>query len=433
MQRSRHYSLGGGVAAMEQDKHGEHSKQGKPVKYGDSDHHDKYRQYKQAFAGAALPFAFLDMDILRSNIGAILQRSAGKHIRIASKSIRSVGVLQHIMQQSPQFIGIMCYSAHEAALLAERGFDDLLLGYPVWDAEAVKTAAQWIARGKRIIFMVDDRKQVEHLEALAQANDVVLPLCLDVDMSADYYGIHFGVWRSPVRSVSAALELAQRIASSKHVSLDGIMGYEAQVAGVGDAVPGKALKNALVRHMKRRSVAELAALRAEIVARLAELGIPLRFVNGGGTGSMATTCAEPAVTEVTVGSGFYSPALFDNYRDFRFGPAAGYAIEIVRQPKPDVYTCYGGGYIGSGAVGADKLPQPYLPAGAKLLSLEGAGEVQTPIHYRGEVPLGLGDPIFMRHSKAGELCERFQTIHCYSDGRETGEMKTYRGEGWCFV
>src|SRR5258708_38713704 len=99
---------------------------------------------------------------------------------------------------------------------------------------------------------------------------------------------------------------------------------------------------------------------------------------------------EDVVTEITVGSAFFSPALFDNYRDFRYQPAAGYAIEIVRRPQPHIYTCLGGGSIASGSLGSEKQPQPYLPPGANLDANEGAGDVQTPIHYSAPVALNIG-------------------------------------------
>ncbi|HEY7413586.1 MAG TPA: amino acid deaminase/aldolase, partial [Ktedonobacteraceae bacterium] len=225
----------------------------------------------------------------------------------------------------------------------------------------------------------------------------------------------------------------ERIMQSQHIWLDGFMGYEGQIAGVGDRMPGQGLKNLLVRQLKRRSVHELAERRAALASLIASYGLQLRFVNGGGTGSMHTTRTESVVTEITVGSAFYAPALFDYYRDFRYQPAAGYAIEIVRHPKPSIYTCSGGGYIASGATGNEKQPAPYLPRGARLDALEGAGEVQTPIKYKGPIPLQLGDPIFMRHSKAGELCERFTHLLLVSHGDIKDEVTTYRGDGQCFI
>lgn len=382
-----------------------------------------------------MPFAFVDLDMLQQNIKSILQRANGKKIRIASKSIRSVDVLRRILKANARFQGIMCFTVPEAVYLAQQGFTDLLLGYPAVDESLLASVAMHQREGGcSITLMVDCESHVEQAEAAAAKYGVVLPLCVDIDLSIDVPGLHFGVWRSPIRSTAAALDLIQRIAQSRHVVLEGLMGYEAQVAGLGDRVPGQALKNAIVWFLKRRSIREAADRRAELIAAIERMGLPpLRFVNAGGTGSLHTSSEESVVTEVTAGSGFYSPGLFDHYRDFTLLPAAGYAIEIVRQPRSDLYTCLGGGYTASGAAGNDKLPRPYLPQGAALLAMEGAGEVQTPIRYNGPEKLELGDPIFMRHSKAGELCERFKHLYYISNNGIVGETTTYRGDGLCYL
>jgi D-serine deaminase-like pyridoxal phosphate-dependent protein len=258
-------------------------------------------------------------------------------------------------------------------------------------------------------------------------------VCLDIDMSSDYLGLHFGVRRSPVTTVEGALSLSRRVLERPHLRLDGIMGYEAQIAGLPDVLPGRPVRSAVLRLLKGRSVTAVARRRAATVAALREQGISLRFVNGGGTGSLETTAAEDVVTEVTAGSGFYSPALFDGYRSFKHLPAAGFAVEITRKPTAHVWTCHGGGFVASGAPGRDKLPLPYLPHGAILTSDEGAGEVQTPVAYRGPESLNLGDPVFMRHAKAGELCEHFDTLLLVSGGKIVDEARTYRGEGCRFL
>ena len=392
-----------------------------------------YEYYRNVFRGQPMPFAFLDLDLLEENIQHIASNAGGKRIRLASKSLRSVAVIRRILDANDCFRGLMCFTAREAAFVAKQGFDDLLIGYPCWHEDDIAAVAQATADRAHITLMVDSIAHVEQIERVAQQYGVKLPLCLDIDMSSQFPGLHFGVWRSPLRTVEQVRPVVERILDSPHVWLDGIMGYEAQIAGVGDQVPGKTLKNRLVQTLKRRSVPEIAERRAAVVAFIERHGIELRFVNGGGTGSMRTTRNEPAVTEITVGSGFYAPALFDNYRDFRYQPAAGYAIEIVRRPQPTLYTCLGGGYIASGAVGLDKQPKPYLPHGAQLEALEGAGEVQTPIRYEGNITLNVGDPIFLRHSKAGELCERFTHLLLVSQGNIVDTVTTYRGDGQCFI
>ena len=394
--------------------------------------HD-YAYYKEIFSRHPMPFAYLDLDLFDQNIRQIAARAGGKRVRLASKSLRSVSVIRRIFASNPCFQGIMCYTAPEAVYLASQGFDDLLVGYPAWNEQDIAAVARAVAAGTHITLMVDSREHVEQVETVALRQGVRLPLCLEIDMSMNLPGLHFGVWRSPLRTPEQARPVIERIISSPHLWLDGLMGYEAQIAGIGDNFPGHAPKNAIVRGLKRRSIREVAGRRAALVELLRTYDLSPRFVNGGGTGSLATTSREPVVTEITVGSGFYAPALFDNYRDFRYQPAAGFAIEIVRHPRPSIYTCLGGGYIASGSVGPEKQPQPYQPHGARLVSLEGAGEVQTPIRYEGTIPLKPGDPIFMRHSKAGELCERFKRLLLVKDGAIVDEVTTYRGDGQCFI
>jgi D-serine deaminase-like pyridoxal phosphate-dependent protein len=392
-----------------------------------------YAYYKGIFGGHAMPFAFVDLDLLDENIRQVLAKAGDKRVRLASKSIRCVPMLRRIFAADPRFQGIMCYSPREAVWLAGQGFDDLLVGYPIWNESDIAAVARAVANGAPIALMIDSVAHVERIESIASHYDAHLPVCLEVDLALDVPGLHFGVWRSALRTPAQARPVVESILKASHVRLDGIMGYEAQIAGVGDNFPGRAMENRIVRALKRRSVGEVAARRAAIVGLIASYDIPLRFVNGGGTGSLATTREEAGVTEITVGSGFYNPALFDNYRDFHYLPAAGFAVEIVRRPKPGIYTCLGGGYVASGSVGPEKLPQPYLPQGARLLPREGAGEVQTPVRYDGTERLDLGDPIFMRHSKAGEVCEHFAQLELVSAGGIAGQADTYRGTGQIFL
>ncbi|HXX77357.1 MAG TPA: amino acid deaminase/aldolase [Ktedonobacteraceae bacterium] len=391
-----------------------------------------YAYYKGIFGDRPMPYAFLDLDLLEQNIRQVVKLALGKRVRLASKSLRSIAVIRYILEADPCFQGIMCYTAQEAAYLASQGFDDLLIGYPTYNKQHIAAVCR-AAAGTHITLMIDSAEHVRQLETVAASFGISLPLCLEVDMSMDLPGLHFGVWRSPVRTPEQARPVIECILASQHVRLDGLMGYEAQIAGVGDNFPGHKARNAIVRMLKRRSIHEIVERRAALVELVKSYGLSLRFVNGGGTGSIATTHAEQVVTEITVGSGFYAPALFDNYRDFHYQPAAGFAIEIVRHPRTHMYTCLGGGYIASGSVGPEKQPHPYLPRGAKLVPLEGAGEVQTPIQYKGSEPLKIGDPVFMRHSKAGELCERFTHLLLVSEGAIVDEITTYRGDGQCFI
>ncbi|HEY3993761.1 MAG TPA: amino acid deaminase/aldolase [Ktedonobacteraceae bacterium] len=394
---------------------------------------DDYPYYREIFRGRPMPFAYLDLDLFEENIQQIASQTGGKRIRVASKSLRCVAAIKRVLEADSCFQGIMCFTAREAVYLAGLGLRDLLIGYPTWNSEDLGLVARATAEGAQITLMIDSIAHIDQIERVAEQYQVRLPVCLDIDMSVDFPGLYFGVRRSPLRLVEDVRPVIERLKHSSFVWLDGVMGYEAQIAGVGDQVPGQLAKNTLVQQLKKRSIGIIARRRREVVDLIRTSGLELRFVNGGGTGSELTTRAEPVVTEITVGSGFYSPLLFDNYKDFRYQPAVGYAIEIVRKPAPGIYTCLGGGYTASGAAGPDKLPRPYLPTNARLIPLEGAGEVQTPVTYQGVHRLDLGDPIFMRHAKAGEVCERFTHLILLKKGEIVEEVPTYRGGGQCFL
>ncbi len=392
-----------------------------------------YQEYRTAFAGTSLPFAWLDVSRLEANALAIAARAGDKKVRIASKSVRSVEVLRMIFALSPKFQGLMCFTGPEAVWLSQSGFDDLLIAYPVFQKEQLAAICGEVKKGKKLICMIDSAEHVRQLDAVASASNVILPVCIDLDMSIDPPGIHFGVYRSPINTVEKALALHRVIKQAKHLRLNSLMGYEAQVAGLGDRIPGQKLKNIVIRMLKRRSIKLVAARRKAVVEALVKDGAKFEIVNGGGVGSMEFTRDEAVVTEIAAGSGFFQSHLFDYYDNFRHEPAAGFAVEIVRQPQPGMWTCHGGGYIASGSIGQEKVPLPYLPVGAKLHPNEGAGEVQTPIVYEGLEQLQLGYPVFFRHSKAGELCERFNQLVLIKDGKVNGAVNTYRGDGKCFL
>jgi D-serine deaminase-like pyridoxal phosphate-dependent protein len=392
---------------------------------------EAWRYYRDALGERPLPAALVDLDNLERNLSAILERAGDLPVRIASKSVRSIEVLRHAQAFDPRFRGLMCFHAREACMLAERGFDDLLVAYPTVEADAVRQVCRAIRQGSDITLMVDCPEHVRRLAAVAAEEGVTLPLCLDVDMSMRLPGLNFGVFRSPVRSADDALAVYHVIREHEAVNLAGVMGYEAQIAGVTDTGPGQVAKNAVIRALKKRSIRQLTERRDAVVRALHDAGARLRFVNGGGTGSLETTAADNEVTEVTAGSGLYAPALFDHYHNFRHVPAAMFALEVVRQPDDDHVTCLGGGYVASGSASPDRLPVPALPEGLALDPNEGAGEVQTPL--TGDNAPALGEPVFFRHAKAGELCERFNELLLIRDGRVERTVPTYRGEGLQFL
>jgi D-serine deaminase-like pyridoxal phosphate-dependent protein len=211
------------------------------------------------------------------------------------------------------------------------------------------------------------------------------------------------------------------------------MAYEGHIAGVGDIVPGNPARQAAIRTMQSRSLEELRERLPGVIAAIQEAAGELEWVNAGGTGSLSRSKELGVATELTSGSGFYAPTLFDHYRSLDLTPAAFFCLPIVRRPHPGVATALGGGYVASGAPGKDRVPQPYMPAGLTLDSDEAAGEVQTPLVGAAAKKLRVGDRVYMRHAKAGELCERFESLYLIEGDSVVDEVSTYRGERLTFL
>ena len=296
-----------------------------------------------------------------------------------------------------------------------------MLAYPTASASGVRALVEDERRLAAITLMVDSPESLDLLDHLAGPDHPPIGVCLDVDASLKLGPVHLGVRRSPVHSADDAATLARTVAERPGFELRGVMFYDAQIAGLPDSSPA-------VRFVKKRSAAELLERRAKVVAAVREHG-ELRIVNGGGTGSLEVTGADPVITELTAGSGLFSPGLFDGYDAFESRPAAYFALDVVRKPTADVATLFSGGYIASGPAQRNRLPKPAWPEGLSLLGAEGAGEVQTPVKGRTARDLRLGDRVLLRHAKAGELCERFDTVSIVSADGAVEPVPTYRGEG----
>ena len=380
--------------------------------------------WDRATAALAAPFAVVDLDAFDANAADLERRAKGLPIRVASKSVRCRALLERVLSR-PGFWGVMAYSLREALWLAAEGFEDIFVAYPSADREAIAAVAGNGRAAAEITLAVDSREHVDLLSSVLAGLDRphTLRVALDIDASLRVGPLHLGVRRSPAHTAYEAVSLA-RAARDAGLAVVGLMFYDAQIAGLPDTSP-------LVRLLKARSAAELVHRRADVVEAVKEVA-HLEFVNGGGTGSLHVAGEDASLTELAAGSGLFGPTLFDGYRGFRPRPAAAFALPVVRRPRAGMVTVFGGGYVASGPPGWSRLPSVLAPRGLRLLRTEGAGEVQTPLRGSAADRLRVGDRVWLRHAKAGELCERFDELHLVSAGEVVARVPTYRGESATF-
>jgi D-serine deaminase-like pyridoxal phosphate-dependent protein len=390
-------------------------------------------RFDRATADHCTPLAVIDLAAFDANTAALTARAAGKTIRLATKSLRCREAACRVLRH-PGWHGVLSYTLPEALWLVTGGITtDALVGYPTADRAAIGRLARDESAAAQVTLMVDDLAHLDLIDAVvAPDRRPHLRVCIDLDASWRPFGMHIGVRRSPVHSAAATGALAAAIAARRGFTLVGVMCYEAQIAGVGDRPPRRPVRGAAIRAMQLGSATELLARRGAAVAAV-RANADLEFVNGGGTGSLSSSAADPAVTEVAAGSGLYGPTLFDAYRAWQPEPAAFFALSVVRRPSPKIATVLGGGWIASGDADASRLPSPVMPAGLRLMPREGAGEVQTPLVGPGAAALAVGDRVWFRHAKAGELAEHVNVLHVIDVDRVTAEWRTYRGEGLAFL
>jgi D-serine deaminase-like pyridoxal phosphate-dependent protein len=390
-------------------------------------------RYDRATAHLEAPLALLDLDAFDANADDLVRRAGGKPVRVASKSVRCRALLSRVLAR-PGFAGVMSYTLPESLWLARNGFGDVLLAYPSTDRAAYADLAADPKLAAAVSVMLDDPAQLDLIDAARGAGGEEIRVCLELDTALHLLGgrVRVGARRSPLRTPEQLADFAALVQGRPGFKVVGLMAYEGHIAGVGDSIAGRPFRSRAVRLMQAAAKKELAARRAAVVRAVREVA-ELEFVNGGGTGSVQHTAAEDAVTEIAAGSGLFVPRLFDNYTSFSGRPAALFAQPVVRRPGVGVVTVLGGGYPASGAAGKDRLPVPYLPEGLRYDPQEGAGEVQTPLLGAPADDLLIGDRVWFRHAKAGELCERFAELHLVQGDRVVDTVPTYRGEGRTFL
>jgi D-serine deaminase-like pyridoxal phosphate-dependent protein len=377
------------------------------------------------------PTMVVDLDAFDANAADLARRAGGKPVRVASKSLRVPALLERALEHDG-FRGVLAYTLREALWLHEHEVsDDILVAYPTVDRGALADLVGSPSAAAHITLMIDDERHLDLVDSVRASLAVPVRIAIDIDAGLHVAGRHVGPKRSPLQDAASVVSLARTVEVRGGFRLVGVMTYEGQVAGLPDDLPHQRLRSLAVRRMKSLSLSQLVDRRHEIDEALRQVA-SLEFWNAGGSGSVEESAQDPSVTEVSAGSGLLVPTLFDHYTSFRPRPASYFGLPVVRRPSPQVAAVHGGGLVASGAAGPDRLPVPWAPAGLELTSLEGAGEVQTPVTGHGAALLSIGDLVWFRHAKSGEPFEHTNTVHLLQGDAFVDAAPSYRGLGLAF-
>lgn len=173
-------------------------------------------RYEALFETVSAPFAFVDLDALRANAAFMLAHAAGKPIRIASKSVRSVAVLRRILELDPGFRGILAYTLPEALWLTAQGLENIVVAYPSADRDALAELVELASDdpGRAPVPMVDSPPHLDLIEAAIHGGAARIRVCLDLDLGWWPAGgklARIGPKRSPVRTPEASRRMAAEI------------------------------------------------------------------------------------------------------------------------------------------------------------------------------------------------------------------------------
>ena len=219
------------------------------------------------------PVPVVDLDRLEANISR-LQSYLNEHgiaNRPHIKTHKIPAIAQ--MQVDAGAIGITCQKVSEAEVMAEAGFTDIFIPYNII-GESKLTKLMALAKRVTISVTADSANVINGLSGAAQRAGLVLPVLIECDT---------GAHRCGVQSPQEAAELARLIHQLPNLQFGGLMTY-----------PTNEETDTFVRETR---------------ALLADDGIKIERVSGGGTPSMWEAQTHPEVTEHRAGIYVYGDRL----------------------------------------------------------------------------------------------------------------------------
>jgi len=209
-------------------------------------------------------------------------------------------------------VGMTCAKLGEAEVLADAGFEDILIANQVVGTIKLRRLVE-IARRTRLRVAVDAAEQAEAMSEAARAAGVTIGILVEVDI---------GMGRCGVPPRDPAVELARRIARLPGLRFDGLQAYEGHLVNVRDPQE---------RAHRTRQAMQLAV---ETRRQIERDGLPVRVISGGSTATYQTTGTLDGVDEIQAGTYATMDACYHELAP-EFEIALSILATVISRPRPD--------------------------------------------------------------------------------------------------
>lgn len=230
----------------------------------------------------ATPSLVVDLKSVQRNIGRAADYFSKRDVKLRPHfKAHKMSSLMRMQIDAGGCIGVTCATAYEAEVLANSGFDDILVANQVVDPAALAALAR-VASAKRITVAVDSHRHVALLQDVAERHKVQFGVLIEIDVGMGRCGLNFGC--------SDLIPIASAIKSAGNLHFLGLQGYEGHAVVRED----RGIRRTLVWQSQE-------VLRCE-KDRLENAGFCCSVISGGGTGTYDLASELGVLTEIQAGS-----------------------------------------------------------------------------------------------------------------------------------
>jgi len=296
------------------------------------------------------PCMVVDLDMFKANVKHMADTAKANRINVRPhvKVHKSVDVARH--QVAHGAVGLTVATIAEAELFSGAGIKGVLWTKQPVGINNTQRAVALSKKDPTFMFVVDDPQVVDWVEAAAAAHNTHLKVVVSV---------FAGMARQGIEGGKPALELAQKVSSSKWMRFEGFMAYSGRAAHTKGFEP-----------RKKASMDVLAGVReSKDLAKKA--GLPVNIMSGGSTGTYNID-HETGLTELESGTYVFMDTEYfiiggqdgDMKRYNDFNPALTVMTTVDSQHHPNIITTdYGNKVL---VKGTDEVKgMPWLQVGTQ--------------------------------------------------------------------